>query len=176
MLAGAEVLRTFEVPRRLPRAAVVIGSVALVLVVAHTLAVNLAGARRGRRQPARVRGVGPHPAQRPRARRRPRRPPRRGVPDRQPAAGRARRSTRSRRSTTRCTPPPRCCERPSTPRRTADGTLWDGTRRRRHGAAQLAGPADDRCRARGAVTGTVTPGTDPVRLRRAGRRRRARPP
>jgi hypothetical protein len=41
VLAGAEVLRTFEMPRRLPRAAIVIGSVALVLVVANTLVVNL---------------------------------------------------------------------------------------------------------------------------------------
>ena len=41
MLAGAEVLRTVRLPRSLPRGVVVAASVALVLVVAHTVVVNL---------------------------------------------------------------------------------------------------------------------------------------
>jgi hypothetical protein len=41
VLAGAEVLRTFGTPRRRPRAVVAVGAVALVLLVAHTLIVNL---------------------------------------------------------------------------------------------------------------------------------------
>ena len=49
VLAGAEVLRTWRSPRTVPRAVVTVGSLALVLLVAHSVAVNLDALRDGAR-------------------------------------------------------------------------------------------------------------------------------